>query len=329
MENRANFALIGMFVLVAFAAAVGFFIWLSGTSLNKEYDFYEVSFDGGVRGLNEGSEVRFNGLSIGQVTRLRYDEEDPNLVLARIQVSENTPIDTAASAQLFPLGLTGLNYIEITPGPALDPVMLNSLPGRTKRIVGQASAVDDILLGGGDVLTEAQIALRRANLLLSDDNLQTFSQILKNIEQVTASVDLSELEASKLNDLMDSLTQAADAIAETARSIEGTSETIESIAGDDLRALLASADSTLGNVDGTLSSFDGVAAGVGDDASALIVDARDAINRLSNSGLTDIEETLDAVRSLVDTLGRVADSLEQSPTEFIVGTEREEVVLPQ
>ena len=128
---------------------------------------------------------------------------------------------------------------------------------------------------------------------------------------------------------MDSLTQAADAIAETARSIEGTSETIESIAGDDLRALLASADSTLGNVDGTLSSFDGVAAGVGDDASALIVDARDAINRLSNSGLTDIEETLDAVRSLVDTLGRVADSLEQSPTEFIVGTEREEVVLPQ
>ena len=292
---------------------------------NKEYDFYEVSFDGGVRGLNEGSEVRFNGLSIGQVTRLRYDDEDPNLVLARIQVSENTPIDTGASAQLFPLGLTGLNYIEITPGPALDPVMLNSLPGRTKRIVGQASAVDDILLGGGDVLTEAQIALRRANLLLSDDNLQTFSQILKNIEQVTASVDVSELEASKLNDLMDSLTRAADAIAETARSIEGTSETIETVAGEDIRTLLARAQSTLGNVDGTLSSFDGAAGG----ADALIVDARDAINRLSNSGLTDIEETLDAVRSLVDTLGRVADSLEQSPTEFIVGTEREEVVLPQ
>ncbi len=325
MENRANYALIGIFVLVAFAAIVGFIIWFSGASLNKEYDFYEVSFDGGVRGLSKGSEVRFNGLSIGEVVGLRYDEEDPNLVLARIQVTENTPIDTGASAQLFPLGLTGLNYIEITPGPALDPVMLDDLPGRTKRIVGQASAVDDILLGGGDVLTEAQLALRRTNLLLSDDNLETFSQILKNIEQVTASIDLSELEASKLNGLMDSLTEAADAIADTARSIEGTSETIESVAAIDLKGLIARVESTLGNVDGTLSSFDGAA----EEADALIIDTRDAINRLSNSGLTDIEETIDAIRGLVDTLGRVADSLEQSPTEFIVGTEREEVVLPQ
>ena len=325
MENKANYALIGMFVLVAFTAAVGFMIWLSGASLNKEYDFYEVSFDGGVRGLSKGSEVRFNGLSVGEVTELKYDENDPNLVLARIQVTEHTPIDTGATAQLSPLGLTGLNYIEITPGASLDPVMLDDLPGRTKRIVGEASAVDEILLGSGDVLTEAQLALRRANLLLSDDNLQTFSQILRNVEQVTASIDLSDVEASKLNDLMDSLTAAADAISDTARSIEGTSKTIESVAAVDLRALLSSAESTLGNVDGTLSSFD-VAA---DNADNLIVDARDAINRLSNSGLTDIEETVEAIRSLVDTLGRVADSLEQSPTEFIVGTEREEVVLPQ
>jgi len=61
----------------------------------------------------------------------------------------------------------------------------------------------------------------------------------------------------------------------------------------------------------------------------LIVDARDAINRLSNSGLTDLEETVDAIRRLVTTLGRVADNLEQSPAQFISGAEREEVVLPQ
>ena len=81
----------------------------------------------------------------------------------------------------------------------------------------------------------------------------------------------------------------------------------------------------MSTVDTTVLSFGNTAEGVDD----LIVDSRDAINRLSNSGLTDLEETVDAIRRLVLTLGRVADSLEQSPAQFIVGSEREEVVLPQ
>ncbi|WP_427451228.1 MlaD family protein [Litorimonas sp. WD9-15] len=325
MENRANYALIGIFVLVVFTAFAGFLLWLSGAQLNKQFDNYEISFQGGVSGLSKGSEVRFNGLPVGEVSDLRYDEDDPNLVLAGIQVIENTPIDTGATAQLAPLGLTGLNYIEITPGTAIDPVMLDDMPGRTKRIVGEASAVDELLMGSGDVVVEAQTALRRANLLLSDENLKTFAGILKNVETITASVDVSELDATKLNDMMDSFTNAADAIAETARSIEGTSATIDSVVAKDLSSLLTSAEETLGGVDTTISSFGETAEGVDD----LIVDARDAVNRLSNSGLTDLEETVDAIRRLVTTLGRVADNLEQSPAQFIAGAEREEVVLPQ
>jgi phospholipid/cholesterol/gamma-HCH transport system substrate-binding protein len=53
------------------------------------------------------------------------------------------------------------------------------------------------------------------------------------------------------------------------------------------------------------------------------------VNRLSNSGLTDLEETVDAIRRLVLSLGRVADALEQSPLEFISGTESDVVELPQ
>jgi len=63
-------------------ATVGFVIWLTGFQANQEYDYYEVAFAGGVRGLSQGSEVRFNGLGVGQVTDLAYDREDPNLVLA-------------------------------------------------------------------------------------------------------------------------------------------------------------------------------------------------------------------------------------------------------
>ena len=326
MENKANYALIGMFIIVAMTAFIGFAIWLTGFSFNQKYDVYEVAFEGGVRGLSQGSEVRFNGLGVGEVTSLAYDREDPNLVLAEIQVTERTPIDVNSTAKLTPLGLTGLNYIEVTPGLDIEAPLMVDMPGRgAKRIVGEASSVDELLLGGGDVVVAAQTALSRVNLLLSTENLETFGSILKNVDNITASVDVSELDASKLNDLMDSLTATANAIADTARAFEGTSTSINTVLEQDLRNVLAKAEGTLANVDVTVSSFGQTAGGV----DSLILDAQGAIKQLSNSGLTDLDQTLEAMQDLVTTLGRVADNLEQNPAQFIAGTEREEVVLPQ
>lgn len=333
MENKANYALIGMFVLFAMTAILGFAIWLSGFQFNKQYDVYEVAFDGGVRGLSQGSEVRFNGLGVGEVTSLAYDRENINLVLADIQVTEGTPIDVNSLAKLTPLGLTGLNYIEITPGADKQAPLMIDLGGRgPKRITGEGSSIDSLLTGSGDIVVEAQRALARANLLLSDDNLKTFSSILTNIENITASVDVSELDASKLNDLMDSITAAANAIEATAKAYEGTSEQVNVILREDLRSVLNKAEGTLAGVDGTLSGVDTTVTGIGATAGNiddLIIDARAMIDRLTNSGLNDVEDTLAAVQQLATTLGRVADSLEQSPTQFIVGKERETVELPQ
>ena len=315
-----------MFVLVAMAAVIGFAIWLTGFSVNKQYDIYEVAFEGGVRGLSQGSEVRFNGLGVGEVTSLAYDRDDPNLVLADIQVNERTPIDVNATAKLTPLGLTGLNYIEITPGLDAGALLMVDMPGRgTKRIVGEASSVDEILMGGGDVVVAAQTALSRVNLLLSTENLEAFSSVLKNVENITASVDVSELDASKLNDMMDSFTAAADSIAETAQAFGGTAQTMDNLIQEDLRNTLAKAEGTMANLDQTVTSFGNTAGGM----DATLLEAQVAIKRLSNSGLTDLDETVEALRHLVTTMGRVADSLEESPAQFISGSEREEVVLPQ
>jgi len=145
-------------------------------------------------------------------------------------------------------------------------------------------------------------------------------------------VDVSELDATKLNDLMDSITAAANAFEATAKAYEGTSEQVNVLLQEDLRQVLTKARGTLTTVDGTLGTVDSTFTEFGSTAVAvddLVLEAQGAVNRLSNSGLSDIEDTLSAVRELVSTLGRVADSLEQSPTQFIVGKEREKVELPQ
>ena len=325
MENKAHYALIGTFVLLSFLAIIAFILWLSNIQFNQQYDEYEISFSGPVRGLSQGSEVRFNGLKVGEVTRLRLDQTDTNVVLADIQVVSDTPVDTKSYARLEPLGLTGLSYIQIFSGGEEFP-LLNELPGRgPKRIEGQMSQLDTFLDGGGSVIESATIALKRVNSVLSAEAVLDFHHILKNIENITANVDTSDFDINKFNAMMASIAEAADSITETANSITNTSTTLNDVAGNDVKVLLAKAKESLERIDGAVGSYDSLA-GEGEE---LMVDARDAINRLSNSGLTDLEETVDSIRRLVQTLGRVADSLEQNPTSFIVGKERETVELPQ
>jgi phospholipid/cholesterol/gamma-HCH transport system substrate-binding protein len=325
MENKAHYALIGFFVLLSFLAAVAFILWLSNAQWDKQFDDYEVSFTGPVRGLSQGSEVRFNGLKVGEVTKLTLDPRDTNTVIADIQVEPQTPVDTRSYARLEPLGLTGLSYIQIFSGGEDFP-LLNDLPGRgPKRIPGQMSQLDTFLDGGGSVIDNASVALKRVNAVLATDAIADFHQILRNIEEITANIDTSELDMAEVNRMIKSIREAADAITITANDITETSGSVNKVVQNDIRSLLAKAEESLVTIDGAVTSIDGLAGG----GNELVTDARDAINRLSNSGLTDLEETVDAIRRLVQTLGRVADSLEQNPAQFIVGSERETVELPQ
>lgn len=324
MENRPHYALIGAFVLVAFVAALCFIVWLSGAQLNRKFDNYEVVFNGPVRGLTQGGEVRFNGLNVGEVTSLTLDEDDPNSVVAAIQVTVNTPVDVKSYARLEPLGLTGLTYIQIFSGGEGLPPM--TAPGRdVPRIQGQMSQIDTFLDDGGSVIQAAQSALNRANTIMSADAIEDFHEILENINRVTSDVDASEFEMENLNAMIISIKKAADDVSIAASSVNTTAGSVDGVFKADVVRLIKRVEVTLAQLDTTLKSFDGAAQGTDD----LIVDARDAINRLSNSGLTDLEETIDAIRRLVISLNRVTESLEQNPGQFIAGKSREVMEIPQ
>ena len=185
MENRAHYALIGTFVLVALFAIIAFVAWLSSAQFDQQFDEYEVTFNGAVRGLSQGSEVRFNGLKVGEVRRLRLDPQNSSAVLVDIQVANDTPVDTKSFARLEPLGLTGLNYIQVFAGGG-DTDLMRSLPdNEPRRIEGQMSQLDTFLDDGGSVIESVQMALNRVNVVMSNDAIEDFQSILSNINTIT------------------------------------------------------------------------------------------------------------------------------------------------
>ncbi len=94
METKANYVLIGAFVLLAAGALALFTLGIAGNPLNRSYADYDVIFEGPVNGLTEGGEVRFNGIKVGEVQMLRLDREVPNKVVAHIRVDAQTPVRT-------------------------------------------------------------------------------------------------------------------------------------------------------------------------------------------------------------------------------------------
>jgi len=326
MENKANYALIGVFMLFALAATLGFILWLTGSQFDQQFDEYQVAFQGPVRGLSPGSEVRFNGIGVGEVMSIRLDRDDPNTVLSLIRIDANTPVDTESYAQLEPLGLTGLNYLQIFAGGENSP-LIRDMPGGSDipRIEGRTDALSEIIEGGGSAVEQAQLALTQINKLFSDEAVADVHGILASVNRLAAELDVSDFDMENVNGLVSDTRQTMRNVGNLAVSAQDTLALANGVIENDVSALMDRVQLTMNEVDDVLNAFEATAG----NADELIVDSRDAVNRLSNSGLTDLEETVDAVRRLVLSLGRVADALEQSPLEFISGTESDVVELPQ
>jgi len=321
MENKAHYALIGTFVLLAAVAMVSFWAWLSGSQFDQEWDEYSVQFTGAVRGITRGSEVSLNGLSVGEVTNLEFAPSDPNSVIVKIQVINNTPIFKDAMAQLEPQGLTGLNYIQISPGTMNSGLMIQG----EGIIPGKMSQFDNFLVEGENIIDGATMAIRRVNVVMSEEAIADFHDILKNVSQITENLKDTDVDPKLVESMLKSFDQAAKDIGSAAKAIESAATSVDTVVENDVKVMLAQATTTAKEIETAASDYKGLA----ENSTLVAQDVRDAINRLSNSGLADMEETTDALRDLMITLSNIADQLEKSPAQFIAGEEREVMELPQ
>ena len=237
MERQANYALVGAVTLALFVGLLAFFVWLAGFSFIKHFDTYDVLFVGPVRGISEGGEVHFNGIKVGEVTKLALDPADPNRVIARVRLQSGVPVRTDSYAVLEPQGITGVSYIQITGGTQSKPLLKNVTPSGTVPVIHtQQSALADLLEGGGTVLQRAVEALDRVNRLLSDKNITAISGTFQDLKAVAD-------EAKARRQIFADADQALKDVDKTANSFTELSENGNKlINGDGKRAMSNIAD---------------------------------------------------------------------------------------
>ena len=300
MERNANYGLVGAISLALFMGLVIFIIWLARLQFTHEYDTYDVLFVGPVRGLSEGGEVHFNGIKVGEVTKIALDSRDPNRVIARVRTSSDVPIRTDSYGTLEPQGITGVNYVQITAGQASNPLLKDTVPSNQVPVIRtQRSALSDLLAGGGTVLTRTIEALDRINRVLGDDNIKTFSAALDDLQAVTA-------EAREQKEILADARRALATFEETAKAYTALAQDGQTFINGDAKQAMA-------NIDEAAKKVDKAAADV-----SLVLNKLDGpVNDFATDGLPQLTNAITTLQGAAESLDRLVTEAEKSPQNLV------------
>ena len=300
MERNAHYALVGLISMALFVGLVVFVVWLARLQFSKAYDLYDVDFKGPVRGLSSGGEVFFNGIKVGEVTKLSLDRANPNRVVARVRVSSDAPVRVDSTAGLEPLGITGVNYVQISAGTLSKPLLKDVTPANTVPVIHTtASQLESLLEGGGTVLARAVDALDRVNRLLSDRNIASLSGTLDDVHAITSS-----LSAQK--------TLFAD-VDRVVRSLDGTGARVNKLTDDadalvngDAKRVLAQASDTVAELKATAIELRGTVKTVSGPA-----------GDFATTGLPQLTRAMVTLQEAAESLNRLVSEVERNPQQFV------------
>jgi phospholipid/cholesterol/gamma-HCH transport system substrate-binding protein len=284
METRAHHLLIGGFTIGIAVLTVLFLLWIGKMEFNREYQFYDLRFEGSVAGLNKAASVLYNGIKVGEVVDLKLDEDDPKFVLVHIQVGRLTPVNDNSYAVLAIQGLTGVAAVEIKtrePEPGAPPEKPNPLVATGDQkfpvIPTEKSDFQKLFAGAPELINRGNLVLDRLSTFLSGENEKKFAGTIAHVERLSANL-------AKASDKFDSIATNVDKL----------------VAGD--------AKATLADI-----------RGVAGDIRTIMNEARGPLRDFARAGLPELLLAISDARQMIASIDRAAQRLESSPSSIIFG----------
>lgn len=331
METKANYVAVGIFTLVMLLAAFGFVYWTAGTG-GGDFATLRVRIPGSASGLGRGSAVLFNGVKVGDVTRIFIDVNDPTVALADTKIDRLTPITKSTTADVGLAGLTGQASIELKGGVVGEENLLAiaEANGTVAEITANPSALGNILQLAQNFLTRADAVLTGVEGFVNDvkpplvataENAQKFSEVLgrnaDNIDQFLASVgDLSKTFSAVSGRLDSTLATVEDLLKAVDRekitTIVGNVEAVT----NDLKGVSKNIESTMAGVDKAVSSI-----------TTLSQNATGTISKVdeivASVDPATVRSAIDGIKQTTETARKAADDIAKVTTKF--GNRAEEI----
>ncbi len=295
MYSRANYTVVGLFVVTLGIALVAAGLWFGSDFSREDESRYLVIPVEPMTGLLRNSPVKYQGVDVGRVRDLAINDRGEVQVVISIQ--RRIPVHADSAVRIASQGLTGMSHLELLPGTAASgppdagghayPVLRNapSLRSRLEKAVEQS-------LSGVDRLA------RQLEALLSDRSIESFGTTLQHMERITGAL--------------------ADNADDFARTIRETG-----LLAEEARQVIADAPELIDRVQETLAGFDETARRVGAAAESLAragEDGGSALDRIDRETLPQVNELLRDLQDLAHTIERLGREIGEQPSRMLFGS---------
>jgi phospholipid/cholesterol/gamma-HCH transport system substrate-binding protein len=244
MNNKVNYTFVGLVVLASFFILAIFSYWMLKPSHREANKLYVIYFDESVFGLNLDAPVKFRGINVGKVSKLRINPNNSEQVEVQVTILKDTPIKDNIVAVLTAQGITGLTYVNLTVGDTYVSRKVKINDEEYQVIATAPSIFQNIQKSLGNVSERFTGALYQAEKLLSDKNQKELMKLIVSsrmtIEKVGKALDDNTIEhfhssmanldttIEKFEGLIDHTVTWENNISHSLRSIMGSYKKIDS-----------------------------------------------------------------------------------------------------
>ncbi|MEO7774042.1 MAG: MlaD family protein [Steroidobacteraceae bacterium] len=299
MERDANYTAVGAFVLLVLALGGLFIYWYSDSREHRDYKRYEIYFKGSVSGLAVGGPVRYLGVDVGRVVRVRVDKRSPDRVQVIADVASDAPISERTLAQLSLQGVTGLLFIDLQQSgdrkQAMAPVPSDQYPV----ISSVRSDFDQFLSSLPDLTSRVRELISRVQDVFSPRNVDAISSTLASMDRTMQSLPQTMQE---FDGLVRELRTTAAELRGVAANVRATTDTV----GPDLSEAIAKVRATADNIANATTQLD-----------QMLTENRGGLRSFTNEALPEIERTLRETRAAAQDFRELSRTLRDNPSRIL------------
>ncbi len=282
--------MIGLFVTIGVLIGLIAVVWLGASKYFEKGGTYATYFDESVQGLQKDSTVKYRGVDVGRVEKIRV-AADNDLIEVVMKINLKGELQRTHIAQLKPAGITGIVFIELDrKGPGeqdLSPKLsfaseypiIASKPSDIKQILSGVTGVLENLnkidakgISEGIVSTVANLngVITKVDNALAEKRLDEIIAEVKNtlvkIQNFTTNI---EGEVQTLN------------LAKTGANVERATAKIEKIVNSgEIEATLKEAKETIGNLNQWVDRLDKRSLAITNDVKVISENLRQASESL-------------------------------------------------
>jgi phospholipid/cholesterol/gamma-HCH transport system substrate-binding protein len=307
MARKTSKFMIGLFVIIGVSIGLIAIIWLGASKYFEKGGTYATYFDESVQGLQKDSTVKYRGVDVGRVEKIRV-APDNALIEVVMKINLKGELQRSHIAQLKPAGITGIVFIELDrKGPGeqdLSPKL--SFASEYPIIASKPSEIKQILSG-------VQGVLENLNKIDAKGISEGIVSTVANLNSVITKVD-NALAEKRLDEIIIEAKNTLVKFQNFATNIEGEIQTLNlAKTGAHLESATAKIDKIVnsGEIEAALK-----------EAKETIGKLNQWVDRLDKRSLTitnDVKVISENLRRASESLDMLIERVYASPSDLLFG----------